>query len=144
MKSPIYIALLALLAFNNNSSAQSKYPQNYFRNPLDIPITLAGTFGEIRSNHFHTGLDMKTEEREGLVVHAAADGYVSRINVSGYGYGNALYITHPNGYVTVYGHLSRYNDVIMKYLRKIQYERQRFSVDIQLKPGEIRLKKAIP
>jgi len=84
---------------------------------------------------------MKTNSQEGLIVHAAADGYVSRINVSGYGYGNALYITHPNGYVTVYGHLSRYNDVIMKYLRKVQYERQRFSVDIQLKPTEIPVKK---
>lgn len=141
MIKPISIALSLALAISLYSTAQTKYPQNYFRNPLDIPITLAGTFGEIRSNHFHTGLDLKTEEREGLIVHAAADGYVSRINVSGYGYGNALYITHPNGYVTVYGHLSRYNDVIMKYLRKIQYERQRFSVDIQLKPGEIPVKK---
>ncbi|HSY76462.1 MAG TPA: peptidoglycan DD-metalloendopeptidase family protein, partial [Bacteroidia bacterium] len=96
--------LLLSIAFNTNG--QDKFPKNYFINPLDIPITLAGTFGEIRSNHFHTGLDMKTNQQDGLVVHAAADGYVSRINVSGYGYGNALYITHPNGYVTVYGHLS--------------------------------------
>src|SRR5580700_4581846 len=77
------------------SIAQTSYPQNYFINPLDLPITLAGTFGEVRSNHFHTGLDIRTDSREGLVVHAAADGYISRINVSPYGYGNALYITHP-------------------------------------------------
>jgi hypothetical protein len=121
--------------------AQEKYPQNYFRNPLDIPITLAGTFGEIRSNHFHTGLDMKTEERDGLVVHAAADGYVSHINVSPYGYGNALYITHPNGYVTVYGHLSKYNSTIQKYVRKAQYEKQRFSIDVYLTATEIPVKK---
>ncbi|HTA83867.1 MAG TPA: M23 family metallopeptidase [Bacteroidia bacterium] len=138
-KSIICTTIIVLLAIN--ISAQDKYPQNYFRNPLDIPITLAGTFGEIRSNHFHTGLDMKTEEREGLIVHAAADGYVSRINVSPYGYGNALYITHPNGYVTVYGHLSRYNDIIQKYVRKKQYEKQRFSIDVYLTATEIPVKK---
>lgn len=120
--------------------AQS-YPQNYFINPLDIPITLAGTFGEVRSNHFHTGLDIRTDGKEGLIVHAAADGYVSRINVSAYGYGNALYITHPNGYVTVYGHLSRYNDKIAHYVKTKQYELQRFAVDLFLKPGEMPVKK---
>lgn len=120
--------------------AQDKYPKNYFRNPLDIPIKLAGTFGEIRSNHFHTGIDIRTNEQDGLVVHAAADGYVSRINVSAYGYGNALYITHPNGFVTVYGHLSRYNDVITKYLRQKQYEQHRFAIDLELGPNEIPVK----
>jgi len=135
--TPIVVGLISTTSL----LAQNKYPQNYFMNPLDIPITLAGTFGEIRSNHFHTGLDLKTEEREGLVVHASADGYVSRINVSGYGYGNALYITHPNGYVTVYGHLSRYNDVIQKYVRKMQYEKQKFSIDVYLTPKEIPVKK---
>ena len=104
--------LLSLLVFP--ALSQHSYPQDYFINPLDIPITLAGTFGEVRSNHFHTGLDIRTDGKDGLVVHAAANGYVSRINVSAYGYGNALYITHPNGYVTVYGHLSRYNDKIAK------------------------------
>jgi hypothetical protein len=120
---------------------QTSYPQNYFINPLDIPITLAGTFGEVRSNHFHTGLDIRTDSKEGLTVRAAADGYISRINVSPYGYGNALYITHPNGFVTVYGHLSRYNDVIMKYLRKRQYELEKASVDLYLKPGDLPVKK---
>ena len=133
--------LFALLAPVCNTFAQTSYPQHYFINPLDIPISLAGTFGEVRSNHFHTGLDIRTDSREGLVVHAAADGYVSRINVSPYGYGNALYITHPNGYVTVYGHLSRYNDVIAKYVKRRQYEMQKSSVDLYLTPKEIPLKK---
>ncbi len=142
LNSTLLSCLLVLsFAYTNTIKEQDKFPKNYFINPLDIPITLAGTFGEIRSNHFHTGLDMKTNQQDGLVVHAAADGYVSRINVSAYGYGNALYITHPNGFVTVYGHLSRYNPVITKYLRKIQYERQKFSVDIQLTPNEIPVKK---
>jgi hypothetical protein len=131
----------ALVATCLNTLAQKSYPQNYFRNPLDLPISLAGTFGEIRSNHFHTGLDIRTDSREGLVVHAAADGYISRINVSPYGYGNALYITHPNGFVTVYGHLSKYNDVITKYVKGKQYELHRYSVDLFLKPGDLPVKK---
>ena len=73
------------------------YPQNYFKPPLNIPLLLAGNFGEPRYGHFHAGLDIQTKQEEGLPVFAAADGYVSRINVSPVGYGNALYITHPSG-----------------------------------------------
>ncbi len=76
--------------------AQNPYPQNYFRSPLDISLVLSGTFAELRSNHFHSGLDIKTQQREGLKVYAAASGYVSRIKISHWGYGKALYITHPN------------------------------------------------
>jgi hypothetical protein len=143
MKIRILIALFfSLILFTNSVlRAQDAYPQNYFSNPLEIPISLAGTFGEVRSNHFHTGLDIRTDSREGLAVHAAADGYVSRINVSPYGYGNALYITHPNGYVTLYGHLSRYNSAIAAYVKKRQYEMERSSVDLYLKPGEMPVKK---
>ncbi|MGI8892899.1 MAG: M23 family metallopeptidase, partial [Bacteroidia bacterium] len=67
-------------------------------NPLKIPMLINGTFGELRGSHFHSGIDIKTEEREGLEVMAVADGYVSRIRVSAWGFGNALYVTHPNGY----------------------------------------------
>ena len=118
-------------------SAQNKYPQAHSIPLLDVPLKLAGTSGQIRSNHFHPGIDIRTKEAAGLPVHAAANGYVSRINVSAYGYGNALYITHPNGFVTVYGHLSRYNAVITKYLRQKQYEQHRFAIDIELGPNEI-------
>jgi len=134
---PLFTSLIAACSV----SAQTSYPQNYFSNPLDIPISLAGTFGEVRSNHFHTGLDIRTDGKDGLVVHASADGYISRINVSPYGYGNALYITHPNGYVTVYGHLSRYNAAITKYVKRRQYEMQKYAVDLYLTPKEMPVKK---
>ena len=91
------IVLLLLLAFCQEIASQSGYPKDYFINPLEIPLVLSGTFGELRSNHFHAGLDIKTQQVEGHKVVASADGYVSRINVSLWGYGNALYITHPNG-----------------------------------------------
>ncbi|RUA14763.1 MAG: M23 family peptidase, partial [Flavobacteriia bacterium] len=77
--------------------AQEKYPKEVFQSPLEIPLVLAGTFGELRSNHFHSGIDIKTQQREGLPVLAIADGTVTRIVVSHWGYGKALYVAHPNG-----------------------------------------------
>ena len=84
------------------------YPQDYFRSPLDIPLFLSGTFGELRPNHFHAGIDLKTQGKSGLKVYAIADGYISRIKVSKGGYGKAIYIQHDNGYSSVYAHLMRY------------------------------------
>src|SRR5438874_1935757 len=78
------------------------YPMNYFRDPLGIPIQLAANFGELRSNHFHMGLDIRTNQRENLPVYAAAEGYVSKIKIEKSGFGRAIYITHPNGYTTLY------------------------------------------
>lgn len=109
---------------------QKEYPKNYFRNPLDIPINLSGNFGELRTNHFHAGIDIKTQQREGLKVYAAADGFVSRIKVSPFGYGYALYIDHPNGYTTVYAHLQKYNAAIDAYVKQEQYKLQSFSIDL--------------
>src|SRR3954470_7531254 len=82
------------------------YPKDYFHSPVDIAIALSGNFGELRPNHFHTGIDITTHGAERIPVKAAAEGYVSRIKISPWGYGHVIYITHPNGYTTVYGHLS--------------------------------------
>jgi len=107
-----------------------QYPKDYFRSPLEIPLNLSGNFGELRTNHFHAGIDIKTEQREGLNVLAAAEGHISRIKVSSAGYGYALYIDHPNGYTTVYGHLLTYAPKIDEYVKKQQYELESFSVDL--------------
>lgn len=117
-------SLITLTLFSQN------YPQDYFRSPLDIPLYLSGNFGELRSNHFHAGLDIKTQGVEGKPVYAVADGYVSRIKVSPYGYGNALYLNHPNGYTSVYGHLKSYNNTIQEHIKKTQYQRESFSVEL--------------
>src|ERR1700712_2287144 len=131
----------ASLASSAGSHRDSiRYPDN-FRKPLDLPVRLNADFGEFRDNHFHSGLDFYTEKRTGLKVFAAGDGYVSRIKVQSGGYGQALYITHPEGYVSVYGHLSAYADTIASYLKKIQYKNQEFELDIYLKPSEIPVKK---
>ncbi|MEZ4721933.1 MAG: M23 family metallopeptidase [Flavobacteriales bacterium] len=110
-------------------------------NPLDIAPSLSGNFGELRPNHFHGGLDLKTAGVENLEVHSVDTGYVSRIKVSPYGYGKALYIDHPNGYTTVYGHLNSYNKEITAYLKKAQYEQQSFSVDIYPGKGDLPISK---
>jgi murein DD-endopeptidase MepM/ murein hydrolase activator NlpD len=126
--------------FSVSAAAQTDtipaYPKGYFGSPLDIPFLLAGNFGEPRASHFHMGIDIRTQEKEGLNVYAIGDGYVSRIGVSPYGYGNALYITYPNGFTSVYGHLQRFIPAITALVRKEQYAKEEFAVDFTLKPGE--------
>ncbi len=120
---------LFLLLIGIQIKAQN-IPTDYFEKPLDIPIILSGNFGELRSNHFHSGLDIKTQQRRGLPIYAPADGYVKRIKVSHYGYGKALYITHPNGYNTVYAHLDAYAGDIQDYVKKKQYEKEEFPIEL--------------
>jgi Peptidase family M23 len=110
--------------------AQSEYPQDYFRNPLDITLVLSGTFAELRSSHFHGGLDIKTQQKQGLKVYASAAGYVSRIKISHYGYGKAIYITHPNGYTTVYGHLQKFSKRLEDYIKECQYDKESYEVEV--------------
>ena len=116
--------LLSSILFHFLCFSQEKYPQNYFSVPLEIPILLSGSFGELRSNHFHAGLDIKTQGKEGLKVFAAAEGYISRIKVQQFGYGKAIYITHPNGFTTVYGHLSKFADKIEAHVKSVQYKKE--------------------
>jgi len=134
------ILLLFSLTFVSGTMAQTNHPKDYFINPMDIPLVLSGTFGELRSNHFHAGLDIKTQQQEGIPVVASAEGYVSRINVSLWGYGNALYVTHPNGYTTVYGHLKEFSEEIDAYVRKKQYAKESFTIRLYPKAGELQVK----
>lgn len=141
---PIFIMryiLFFLLATSTLMSAQNNYPQDYFGSPLEIPLILSGNFGELRSNHFHSGLDIKTQQRIGLKVLAAADGYVSRIKIQHYGYGKTLYVTHPNGYTTVYAHLSEYAPDIEAYVKKHQYEVESYEIEMFPNTGELLVKK---
>ncbi len=124
------LILILFLLLSSFSIAQNNYPQDYFRSPLDVTLILSGTFAELRSNHFHSGLDIKTQQRIGLNVYASASGFVSRIKVSHYGYGKALYITHPNGYTTVYAHLNKFSPEIEAYVKKHQYEKESFEIEL--------------
>ncbi|MCA0957802.1 M23 family metallopeptidase [Muricauda ruestringensis] len=132
---------LAFFLFAIYLAAQEKYPQNTFRSPLDIPLVLSGTFGELRSNHFHSGMDLKTQQREGLPVYAIEDGTVTRIKISHWGYGKALYVAHPNGHTSVYAHLQKFGPEIEKYVKKVQYQKQSFEVEMFPDYGELKVAK---
>lgn len=132
MKFSIFSLLFCHLIF-----AQTNYPKDYFRSPLDIPMQLSGNFGELRPNHFHAGFDLKTNQKEGLNVYAVGDGYVSRIKISTFGNGKTIYITHPNGYTSVYGHLQTPLGSILEYVNKTHYKEKSFEIEMYLKPDEL-------
>ncbi|WP_396139472.1 M23 family metallopeptidase [Flavobacterium sp.] len=131
-----FVFIFSIYAFG-----QTQYPKDYFRSPLDIPLQLSGNFGELRPNHIHAGFDFKTQQKEGLFVYASADGYVSRIKISEVGYGKAIYITHPNGYTTVYGHLQSGYGEFEKTIKKEQYKAKSYEIDIPLYPNDLIVKK---
>lgn len=117
------------------------HKQGYFRNPFDSAIYVSGTFCELRGNHFHGGLDIRTGGRQGWPVLAAADGYVERIKVSTGGYGKAIYIRHPNGYTTVYGHLKSFKGALANYVKDAQYKQRKVEIELYPKAGALKLKK---
>ncbi|MEM9000516.1 MAG: M23 family metallopeptidase [Bacteroidota bacterium] len=120
-------------------TAQVKYPENVFQSPVDIPIVLAGTFGELRSNHFHAGIDIKTQRRQGLPVYAIKEGTVTRIKISHWGYGKALYVAHPNGYTSVYAHLQKFSPEIEGYIKKVQYRKRSYEVEVFPEYGDLKV-----
>ncbi len=136
----IFVIIISVIAIQLNAQ---NYDKDYFDSPVHIPIRLAGNFGEIRPNHFHSGIDIKAPY-SGVTLYAPADGYVSRIRKSAGGYGNALYITHTNGLMTVYGHMQKFNKIFEKYADSIQYSNNSFeftkypgSTELKVKKGEI-------
>ncbi len=111
-----------------------------FSTPLKRSLTLSGTFGELRPNHFHAGLDIRSLNRKvGEPVYSAGSGYISRIKISAYGYGRAIYIQHPNGHSTVYGHLDHFTPEIDNYINQEHYKRERFELDLSLAPSTFKV-----
>jgi hypothetical protein len=121
----------------------NQVPSGYFIFPIQPgqQASLSGGFGDLRTNHFHAGIDIRTGGVEGYQVYAAAEGYISKIRIMRGGYGNVLYITHPNGYTTVYGHLKNFNARIEQFVRQKEYEQQIWDVDLSLSPNELPVRK---
>ena len=132
---------LIFLLFFGFTFAQDSIPTTYFNKPIEIPLILSGSFGELRTDHFHSGLDLKTQQQEGIPIYAPADGFVNRIKVSHYGYGKALYIKHPNGYSTVYAHLKKYGDSIQGYLKNAQYKKEAYEIELFPEVDQLKVKK---
>ncbi len=132
-----YIFIFQLLSLS--AKQHTEYLEYHLSAPLDIPLLLSGNFAELRPHHFHGGVDFKTQGVEGMAIHAVADGYVSRINVSTAGYGRALYLDHPDlNLTTVYGHLSRYAPRIDSLAKAKHYELEKYNIDFF--PEDIRIK----
>ena len=141
----VFFVFVLLLCYGYTTSAQpappKNYPVGYFRDPLDVPISLAGNFGELRPGHYHMGFDIKTGGKENLPVRAAADGYVARIKVEPAGFGQAVYINHPNGFTTLYAHLNEFAPALEAWVKAQQYKLEQWSVLLDLPPGLFPVKK---
>ncbi len=134
-------SLWFLFAFTESEPTR-EYPQNYFRSPVNTPIKLSGTFGELRSNHLHAGIDIKAHNgKTGQPILAVADGYIARIKVQSGGYGNVLYVNHPNGYTSVYAHLGNFPEAVARYVKAAQKRRKTFEIELYPEAGKFNLKK---
>lgn len=137
--------LFSLIFLQINLAAAQDYDSEYF-----FPIRpgqvnyLSGTMGEVRSSHFHAGIDVKTGGVEGLPIYATADGYVSRIKVSTSGYGNVLYVAHPNGATSVYAHMLKFDEPIASYVREAQYRNQNFDIELFPEINELKVYRGKP
>ncbi|MEM6963956.1 MAG: M23 family metallopeptidase [Bacteroidota bacterium] len=132
MRLFLILVLTSIFLFGFDTTEHvKKYPQNYFRSPINGTIRLSGTFGELRPNHLHAGIDIKARDGKiGQPLYAAADGYVSRIKIQSGGYGKVLYIAHPNGYTTVYAHMYKFEKSVEDYVKNIQRKKAAFEVEI--------------
>lgn len=136
MKKGIAVVFLLVFLLVSKISAQDLVP------PLDIPLYLSGNFGELRANHFHSGIDFKTQGVTGLPVKSVQEGYISRMSVSPYGYGLALYVNHPDGTTSVYAHLDKFVPAIETVVRDSQYIKESYAVNLFFSPGQLPVKKA--
>jgi hypothetical protein len=134
------ILIILITGFQLAGQAQN-YPQGYFRHPLNIPLQLVANFGELRTNHWHMGLDIRTQQRENLPVYAAAEGYIARIVVEPGGFGQAIYINHPNGFTTLYAHMNAFYPALQHYVKEQQYARETWKIDLEFSPGQFPVKK---
>jgi hypothetical protein len=132
------VVWLIVLVLHYSSGAQISekpdYPKGYFRNPLAVAMDLSGNFGELRPNHYHMGLDLKTLKRENLPVHAAAAGYIAKLKIEPGGFGRAIYINHPNGYTTLYAHLNNFAPALEAYIKREQYRLEEWRIFIDIPP----------
>lgn len=133
------LVLASVMGISVALPAQEK-PENPFISPFDFPLLLSGNFGELRSNHFHGGVDFKTQGVVGKPVRCIADGYISRVTVTPGGYGQAVYITHDNGFTSVHGHLHKFMTGVQEVVEAYQYEHETFAVDLTFEPDRFPLK----
>jgi hypothetical protein len=137
-----YFLMFVLGLVTSPAFSQGKsYPQGYFRNPMGIPMELTANFGELRTNHWHMGLDIRTQAKENLPVYAAAGGYIAYIGVRPLSFGRFIIINHPNGLSTLYAHLNDFAPAIETYVTQQQYAQQSWPVELKLNPKQFPVSK---
>ena len=133
------VIVFLLLWVTVDTSAQPipipAYPKGYFQWPLGIQPSLAANFGELRPNHYHMGLDCRTDHKQNLQVMAAAEGYIAKVKIEPSGFGRCIYINHPNGLTTLYAHLNEFNPELDKYVTEQQYKQKSWRVFLNIPAG---------
>src|SRR6187399_437845 len=136
-----FVLLLSFLSGKSQTNGDTKYPQGYFANPLNLPMSLSANFGELRPNHWHMGLDIRTIKKENYPVFASADGYVAHIGIRPQSFGKFIIINHSNGYSTLYAHLNEYYPALEKYVREKQTEKESWAIEIDFTERDFKVKK---
>ena len=141
--SKLTLFLFSFILGLNSAGFAQLIQKGYFQSPVKPGVRnyLAGNFSELRPNHFHTGLDYKFGGVEGEPIYAAAEGWVHRIKISSFGYGNVIYLKHPSGHITLYGHLRNFNPALHAWMKKKMYEAKLNELEVSLKKGELPVKK---
>jgi hypothetical protein len=140
-RAAFFVLLLSSLSSKSQSNHDNKYPQGYFANPLNIPMSLSANFGELRPNHWHMGLDIRTDQKENQPVFASADGYVAHIGIRPQSFGKFIIINHPNGYSTLYAHLNEFYPALEKYVREKQTEKESWAIELDFTEKDFKVKK---
>ncbi|MEM9545258.1 MAG: peptidoglycan DD-metalloendopeptidase family protein [Bacteroidota bacterium] len=140
----IFVLLSSSFAFSQGDAiSENTAPE--FISPVDHTLRLAGSFGELRSNHFHAGIDIKSKKgEEGDTIRASASGYISRIKIQRGGYGQVLYMDHPNGYTSVYAHLKDFDETLKQYIKDKQYENRSYEIDVYPEPRKFQFQQGEP
>ncbi len=136
-----FISLFFFAATSAEIFRVKNYPKGYFIYPVEAKIGIAANFGELRPNHYHMGLDCRTDRMENKTVRAAADGYIARVSIAPFGFGRAIYINHPNGLTTVYGHLNSFYPELEKYVKEKQYLLQSWQISLDIPANLFPVKK---
>src|SRR5688572_7595124 len=136
------LLLLSYLNAEGQTVGSSRYPQGYFGNPLGIPMSLSANFGELRSNHWHMGLDLRTDQKENYPVLASADGYIAHIGIRPSSFGRFIIVNHPNGYSTFYAHLNKFYPALEKFVREKQNEKESWAIELDFSEDDFKVKKA--
>ena len=143
MRQRVLLFVIALLhfSFTHGQSPVKHYTKNYFRWPLDLKPEIVANLGELRNNHWHMGLDIRTNQKENQPVYVAAAGYIARIRVEPFGFGRSIFINHPNGLTTVYAHLNDFFPALEQYVTNQQYQRETWSIELDFTPKQFPVSK---